>query len=324
MSASRHARSSRRAPPPAAGWPAATVVFGVCARRRRARASLLAVFGAAAGPARPERVQPRQRLRRPDRAAICSAIDGQGRDLLSRLLRRRADVDARGRSSSSPCAWSPAPRWRSSPPGAAAGSTPRSRRCMDILFAFPAILLAVLAAAVFGPGLTAPTLALGGRLHAVHRARAAQRRAARARARVHRAPARSRGCQRGRDLRPAPRAERRAADRRAGARCCSATRWSTSRRSPSSASACSRRHADWGVMVATGQSGVLQGYPRRVAVRPACASWSWWWPSTCSANDSPTRTRSDDDRHCTTCPRPRRCERFRARELSPGRAARGA
>jgi peptide/nickel transport system permease protein len=85
--------------------------------------------------------------------------DSQGRDLLSRLLTgARTSIAgpflvvlfsmAAGSVLAVTAAW--AGRWVD-----ASIST-----VLDILFAFPAILLAVLAAAVFGAGLTAPTLAL--------------------------------------------------------------------------------------------------------------------------------------------------------------------
>jgi peptide/nickel transport system permease protein len=85
--------------------------------------------------------------------------DSQGRDLLSRLLTgARTSIAGpflvvlfsmvAGSVLAVTAAW--AGRWVD-----ASIST-----VLDILFAFPAILLAVLAAAVFGPGLTAPTLAL--------------------------------------------------------------------------------------------------------------------------------------------------------------------
>jgi len=85
--------------------------------------------------------------------------DSQGRDLLSRLLTgARTSIAGpflvvavsmvAGSVLAVTAAW--AGRWVD-----ASIST-----VLDILFAFPAILLAVLAAAVFGAGLTAPTLAL--------------------------------------------------------------------------------------------------------------------------------------------------------------------
>ncbi len=85
--------------------------------------------------------------------------DSQGRDLLSRLLTgARTSIAGpflvvlvamvAGSAMAVTAAW--AGRWVD-----ATIST-----VLDILFAFPAILLAVLAAAVFGPGITAPTLAL--------------------------------------------------------------------------------------------------------------------------------------------------------------------
>ena len=49
---------------------------------------------------------------------------------------------------------------------------------LDVLFAFPGILLAVVAAAVFGPGLTSAVMRTVDRLPAVCRASAARRRLA--------------------------------------------------------------------------------------------------------------------------------------------------
>ena len=74
---------------------------------------------------------------------------------------RRADVDARRRSPSSASAvdvgtvLAIAAAWR-----AAARTTPSSSSGLDMLFAFPGILLAVLAAAVFGAGPDGAVLAL--------------------------------------------------------------------------------------------------------------------------------------------------------------------
>jgi peptide/nickel transport system permease protein len=86
-------------------------------------------------------------------------FDSQGRDLLSRLLTGArtsmagpflvvAIAMAAGSTLAVAAAW--AGGWVDSVISTA----------LDILFAFPAILLAILAAAVFGAGLTAPTLAL--------------------------------------------------------------------------------------------------------------------------------------------------------------------
>ena len=79
----------------------------------------------------------------------------------------------RCRSSSAPC-WPSSAAWRGGAVDSAISSV------LDILFAFPGILLAVLAAAVFGPGLTRAAIALAIAYTPVHRPRAAQRRAARA------------------------------------------------------------------------------------------------------------------------------------------------
>ena len=120
------------------------------------------------------------------------------------------------------------------------GRRRRSRRVLDILFAFPGILLAVLAAAVFGPSLTAAALALAI-AYTPYIARVLRGAALRERAREYIAACEVQGLSAiaicARHLVP----NIIAADRRPGARSCSATRWSTSPRSRSSASACSRR-----------------------------------------------------------------------------------
>ena len=83
-----------------------------------------------------------------------------GQDTLSRLIygvadqpdraaRRRRAVDA-ARHRASGC----------SRAGAAAGSTPALSRVLDIMFAFPGLLLAILAVALFGKGLVAPVIAM--------------------------------------------------------------------------------------------------------------------------------------------------------------------
>jgi peptide/nickel transport system permease protein len=86
-------------------------------------------------------------------------FDSQGRDLLSRVL-----VGARTSmlgpllvmavSMVAGSAFAVIAAWRGGWTDSAIST------CMDVLFAFPAILLAVLSAAVFGAGLVAPTLAL--------------------------------------------------------------------------------------------------------------------------------------------------------------------
>ncbi len=130
---------------------------------------------------------------------------------------------------------------------------------MDILFAFPGILLAVLAAAVFGPGLTAAALALAV-AYTPYIARVLRSAAVRERAREYIAAGEVQGLS-------------------AWAIC---TRHLVPNVAPLIVSqgtllfgyamvdlaaisfiglGVQPPQADWGVMVATGQPGVLQGYP---------------------------------------------------------------
>ena len=116
-------------------------------------AALVAVFGPPLAPHDPNAVNLLQRLRRADRRPS-AGLRRHGRDLFSRLL-----VGARTSMLgplvvvisvlSGRCWQSPAPGW------AAVFGT-----CMDVLFAFPGILFAVLTTAVFGASLTAAAIAL--------------------------------------------------------------------------------------------------------------------------------------------------------------------
>ncbi len=232
-------------------------------RRLRRRSSALAVLLASSArcwrPQDPERLEPRQpyvgpvgrapaRVRQPGPRPVQPAADGRAH-VDGRAVARRAALDGRRHGA------------RRSPPRGRGGWVDAAiSTVLDILFAFPAILLAVLAAAVFGDGSDRADARAGDRLHAVHRPRAARRGAARARPRVHR---RVRG--------PGP-ARR---SRSASAICCRTSRalivaQATLMFGYAMVDFAAISYiglgvqpptADWGVMVSTGQSGVLQGYP---------------------------------------------------------------
>jgi peptide/nickel transport system permease protein len=130
---------------------------------------------------------------------------------------------------------------------------------LDILFAFPAILLAVLAAAVFGAGVTAPTLALGV-AYTPYIARVLRGAALRERARDYVAACEVQGlsavaiCARHLipNLMPLIVAQATLTFGYAMVDFAAISFIGLGVQPPT---------ADWGVMVASGQSGVLQGYP---------------------------------------------------------------
>jgi peptide/nickel transport system permease protein len=130
---------------------------------------------------------------------------------------------------------------------------------LDILFAFPAILLGVLAAAVFGAGLTAPTLALGI-AYTPYIARVLRGAALRERAREYIAACEVQGlsapaiCARhlAPNLLPMIVAQATLTFGYAMVDFAAISYIGLGVQPPT---------ADWGVMVATGQAGVLQGYP---------------------------------------------------------------
>lgn len=130
---------------------------------------------------------------------------------------------------------------------------------LDILFSFPAILLAVLAAAVFGAGITAPTLALG-LAYTPYIARVLRGAALRERAREYIAACEVQG------LGALAVCARHLAPNLLGLIVAQATL--TFGYAVVDFAAISYiglgvqpPTADWGVMVSTGQAGVLQGYP---------------------------------------------------------------
>jgi peptide/nickel transport system permease protein len=221
----------------------------------------LAVFLAAFGPL----LAPHD----PDAASLGNAYvgpvaghalgyDSQGRDLLSRLLTGARTSMAgpflvvavsmvAGSVLAVAAAW--AGRWVD-----ATIST-----VLDILFAFPAILLAVLAAAVFGAGLTAPTLALAV-AYTPYIARVLRGAALRERARDYVAACEVQGlsavaiCARHLipNLMPLIVAQATLTFGYAMVDFAAISFIGLGVQPPT---------ADWGVMVASGQSGVLQGYP---------------------------------------------------------------
>jgi peptide/nickel transport system permease protein len=130
---------------------------------------------------------------------------------------------------------------------------------LDILFAFPAILLAILAAAVFGAGLTAPTLALAI-AYMPYVARVLRGAALRERAREYISALEVQGlsaaliCLRHLvpNLMPLIVAQGTLLFGYAMVDFAAISYVGLGVQPP---------QADWGVMVATGQAGVLQGYP---------------------------------------------------------------
>lgn len=130
---------------------------------------------------------------------------------------------------------------------------------LDILFSFPAILLAVLAAAVFGAGITAPTLALGA-AYTPYIARVLRGAALRERAREYIAACEVQGigalaiCARhlAPNLLPLIVAQATLTFGYAMVDFAAISYIGLGVQPPT---------ADWGVMVSSGQAGVLQGYP---------------------------------------------------------------
>lgn len=139
---------------------------------------------------------------------------------------------------------------------------------MDILFAFPAILLAVLASAVFGAGLTAPTLALAV-AYTPYIARVLRGAALRERAREYIAACEVQGlsaiaiCVRHLvpNLLPMMVAQGTLLFGYAMVDFAAISYIGLGVQPPT---------ADWGVMVSTGQAGVLQGYPAESLAAGGC------------------------------------------------------
>jgi peptide/nickel transport system permease protein len=185
-------------------------------------------------------------------------FDSQGRDLLSRLL-----VGARtsmlgpllvvGISMVAGAAAAVIAAWR----GGWTDSVIST--CMDVLFAFPAILLAILAAAVFGAGLVAPTVALAI-AYTPYIARVLRSAALRERSREYIAACEVQG------LPAVAICARHLLPNLLGLITAQATLLFGYAMVDFAAISyiglgIQPPQADWGVMVSTGQSGVLQGYP---------------------------------------------------------------
>lgn len=220
-------------------------------------AVLLAIFGPLLAPHDPDAANLANAYVGPG-AGHPLGYDGQGRDLLSRLL-----VGART-SMAGPflvVAVSMAAGSALAVAAAWAGGWVDSiiSTGLDILFAFPAILLAVLAAAVFGAGLIAPTLALAV-AYTPYVARVLRGAALRERTREYIAACEVQGlsavavCARHLmpNLMPLIVAQATLMFGYAMVDFAAISYIGLGVQPPT---------ADWGVMVASGQAGVLQGYP---------------------------------------------------------------
>lgn len=122
-------------------------------------AALLAIFGPLLAPYDPNSIELRYAFVGPFEGHFLG-MDGQGRDLLSRLM-AGARTSMLGPllvvaiSTALGGALALLGSWR----GGAVDQT--IARLLDALLAVPGLLLAILAVAVFGPGMTAPVIALG-------------------------------------------------------------------------------------------------------------------------------------------------------------------
>jgi peptide/nickel transport system permease protein len=222
-------------------------------------AVFLAIFGPLLAPHDPNYSQLEFQFVGPFQAkGYLLGFDSQGRDLLSRLM-----VGARTSmlgpflvvvlSMALGVIISIVAAWRGGWTDSALGTV------MDILFAFPGILLAVLAAAVFGAGLAAPTIALAI-AYTPYIARVLRSAALRERARDYIAAAEVQGvstfniCTRHLlpNLGPLVVAQGTLVFAWAMVDLAAISFLGLGVQPPT---------ADWGVMVATGETGVLQGYP---------------------------------------------------------------
>jgi peptide/nickel transport system permease protein len=235
-----------------------TIVYGVC-WAIVAVAVFLAVFGPLIRPHDPNFSQLEFQFVGPFKASgYLLGFDGQGRDLLSRLI-----VGARTSmlgpflvvvmSMSLGTLVSITAAWRGGWVDSLLGTV------MDILFAFPGILLAVLAAAVFGAGLAAPTIALAI-AYTPYIARVLRSAAVRERARDYISAAEVQG------LSSLTICVRHLIPNLAELVVSQATlvfAWAMVDLAAISflGLGVQAPTADWGVMVSTGESGVLQGWP---------------------------------------------------------------
>ena len=229
-------------------------------------ALVMAIFGAALAPSDPNASDLNNAYFGPT-AGHLLGFDGQGRDLVSRLL-AGARTSILGPAAvvllslvagvvlAIVAAWSGG--WIDSGISVV----------MDMLFAFPAILLAVLAAAVFGPSLTAATLALAV-AYTPYVARVLRSAAVRERAREYIAAGEVQGlstwtlCARHLvpNVTPLIVAQGTLLFGYAMVDLAAVSFIGLGVQAP---------QADWGVMVSTGQPGVLQGYPAESLAAGLC------------------------------------------------------
>ncbi len=222
-------------------------------------AVLLAIFGPLLAPKDPNASNLTFQYVGPFKAqGYLLGFDSQGRDLLSRLM-TGARTSMLGPvlvvllSMALGTVISIAAAWRGGWVDSVLGTI------MDILFAFPAILLAVLTAAVFGTGLTAPTIALAI-AYTPYIARVLRSAAVRERARDYIAAGEVQG------LSAFAICFRHLLPNLAELFVAQATlvfAWAMVDLASISflGLGVQAPTADWGVMVSTGESGVLQGYP---------------------------------------------------------------
>ncbi len=237
---------------------ASSVVYGVC-WLIVAIAVFLAIFGGLLAPHDPNSSALEFQFVGPFQAkGYLLGFDSQGRDLLSRLM-----VGARTSmlgpalvvvmSMSLGTLISVLAAWRGGWVDSVLGTV------MDILFAFPGILLAVLTAAVFGAGLPAPTIALAI-AYTPYIARVLRSAAVRERARDYISAAEVQG------LSSLTICARHLIPNLAELVVAQATlvfAWAMVDLAAISflGLGVQAPTADWGVMVSTGETGVLQGYP---------------------------------------------------------------
>lgn len=246
---------------------ASTVIYGLC-WAIVAVAIFFALFGPLLRPHDPNFSQLEFQFVGPFQAkGYLLGFDSQGRDLLSRLM-----VGARTSmlgpflvvmmSMTLGTAISISAAWRGGWVDSVLGTV------MDILFAFPGILLAVLSAAVFGAGLAAPTIALAI-AYTPYIARVLRAAALRERVRDYIAAAEVQGVSTVRicfrHLLPS-----------IGALVLSQATlvfaWAMVDLAAISFLGLGVQPptADWGVMVSTGETGVLQGYPLESLLAGLC------------------------------------------------------
>lgn len=237
---------------------ASSIVYGLC-WVILGIAVFLAIFGPLLAPHDPNSSQLEFQFVGPFQAkGYPLGFDSQGRDLLSRLM-----VGARTSmlgpalvvlmSMALGTVISVLAAWRGGWVDSVLGTV------MDILFAFPGILLAVLTAAVFGAGLPAPTIALAI-AYTPYIARVLRSAAVRERARDYISAAEVQG------LSSLTICARHLIPNLAELVVAQATlvfAWAMVDLAAISflGLGVQAPTADWGVMVATGQTGVLQGYP---------------------------------------------------------------